>query len=907
MKTYADRHDDDRRKRKRPNRMMRERFEDLDEEEVMEMIDSPHENLMLMMEQFTSPEPREADESHLIGDDHTAEAEGKISKSAFLEMLEAEVRANLAESFEGTGFSEKDCPWLKHLFRHYKHRGAAHLEKSIHKYLPETRNAESVEEYIAPLQAKVQRAIAAWLKSGEITEVPDEIPRSLLQMAGQGAANQRAKMGKGKELESGTKSKMEGAFGANLSDVKVHTDSEGSAFAQGLDAQAATIGKDIAFASDKYKPGTPEGDALIAHELAHVMQQSDAMENGEMGSGADYGAMEEDAEGATMGVMGKLFGKAKGIFGDLRMNGMVRLKSGLQVQRCNRGKREPDIAPLMPDETTLSGMSYSDLEAKALEFDAYILENYDALTVEEINDNIDHIKHIEDLQFVLVKTGVSSDRQSNILLGDLWSEMVGRKFITRVSVGNIPEKTEVTILYWSRMESYAIIEAVVNKVDEVEKIEKEELDVYDDKKFRKDSGMIYYNVVNSEGRSSKNLVRETMYNRFDPQIYNWVNYYNKELKPTTDADPNVLKSMLFQESKVGTYGIYLKLPPYGGPISGTADKSKTNQRMSKFNLGQAIDSSAYQQYLMVKELAPDIFLDKKLDLLSTEYLTAKHKKKEIERTGSTVVTLTKSEEKLLADTKEISANAGNEYFYDMGQEDLFAWRENATEIGVEKGRLVEAIEEFNSKRDGTGQNLNAQTGGQASDQDLFLDYDFWIRTAARWWFQKYDESKMFVDGGSWELATRLYNGDNWAARIYQKEVYDRVSNTVLNPELQSKAFNVDDQEIAATYKKYLNEEYKNAVDKITSLDAEIALLPAGPEKDKKVNERNARLNDRARIFKRYEEVDKDYGKLKKEQRDLIDEIATLPDGPVKDAKNLTLTDLNSKITVMEDDFYNNKR
>ena len=43
-----------------------------------------------------------------------------------------------------------------------------------------------------------------------------------------------------------------------------------------LGARAVTVGEHVAFAPGEYRPGTPVGDALLAHELAHVGQQADA-------------------------------------------------------------------------------------------------------------------------------------------------------------------------------------------------------------------------------------------------------------------------------------------------------------------------------------------------------------------------------------------------------------------------------------------------------------------------------------------------------------------------------------------------------------------------------------------------------------------------------------------------------
>ncbi len=69
---------------------------------------------------------------------------------------------------------------------------------------------------------------------------------------------------------------FEPRLGADLSNVKVHTDSQASKSAQDLQAHAYTVGSDIAFAPGKYEPGSSAGRKLMAHELTHVIQQGGA-------------------------------------------------------------------------------------------------------------------------------------------------------------------------------------------------------------------------------------------------------------------------------------------------------------------------------------------------------------------------------------------------------------------------------------------------------------------------------------------------------------------------------------------------------------------------------------------------------------------------------------------------------
>ena len=77
----------------------------------------------------------------------------------------------------------------------------------------------------------------------------------------------------GTALPSGLRSRMESGFGASFTDVRVHTGGAAASSTKALRAEAFTSGANIAFAPGRYNPGTKSGESLIAHELAHVVQQ----------------------------------------------------------------------------------------------------------------------------------------------------------------------------------------------------------------------------------------------------------------------------------------------------------------------------------------------------------------------------------------------------------------------------------------------------------------------------------------------------------------------------------------------------------------------------------------------------------------------------------------------------------
>lgn len=74
-------------------------------------------------------------------------------------------------------------------------------------------------------------------------------------------------------LAPGTRAMMESGFGHNFADVRVFTGHEPGESALGLGAEAYAYGSAIVFAPGHYAPHSDAGRSLIAHELAHVVQQ----------------------------------------------------------------------------------------------------------------------------------------------------------------------------------------------------------------------------------------------------------------------------------------------------------------------------------------------------------------------------------------------------------------------------------------------------------------------------------------------------------------------------------------------------------------------------------------------------------------------------------------------------------
>ena len=93
---------------------------------------------------------------------------------------------------------------------------------------------------------------------------------------------------------------MEARFGHDFSRVRVHDDAGAAAAARSVQASAFTVGTDVVFGGGGYRPDTPRGRWLLAHELAHVAQS----DRGDTASATH--AVEHDAsQAATAALRGR--------------------------------------------------------------------------------------------------------------------------------------------------------------------------------------------------------------------------------------------------------------------------------------------------------------------------------------------------------------------------------------------------------------------------------------------------------------------------------------------------------------------------------------------------------------------------------------------------------------------------
>jgi hypothetical protein len=147
----------------------------------------------------------------------------------------------------------------------------------------------------------------------------------------------------GAPLPDDVRGRMETALGGDFGGVHVHTDDDAAGQADALGASAFTIGRDVAFAGGAYRPGSPMGDALLAHELAHVTQQDATPERPALAARrqppeGDHASEDEADRAATQAVLSLHAGHAGHATGSLpaeRPSGLLsRIRTGLRLQRC---------------------------------------------------------------------------------------------------------------------------------------------------------------------------------------------------------------------------------------------------------------------------------------------------------------------------------------------------------------------------------------------------------------------------------------------------------------------------------------------------------------------------------------------------------------------------------------------
>ena len=305
----------------------------------------------------------------VVEDDAETLLAGQLRKSELLRSLREAVCAAANRELAAAGRDTEGCPYLDRWFAYYATRDARMVERALRRYAPEAARATSAAGYVPIVAARAAEGARHWVQTGGMPALPDGVTAAMLTGGGgvlgaiggalssiaglffkaepggaapgvdRGALT--ARLGGGQPLDAGTRARMGGAFGYDFSQVRVHADPEAAATAAQLNARAFTLGTHVAFARDQYRPGDAAGDALLAHELAHVIQQRGARAP----AGDSDPHAERDADHAAIGAVAALY------LGDDTAERAPGVSSGLRLARCHRD------APARMSESASAAMS----------------------------------------------------------------------------------------------------------------------------------------------------------------------------------------------------------------------------------------------------------------------------------------------------------------------------------------------------------------------------------------------------------------------------------------------------------------------------------------------------------------------------------------------------------------------
>ena len=307
----------------------------------------------------------------MIVEDDTAPGPGQMTRSAYL----AEARRAVTEAADSelteVGRSTQDCPYLEYWLAHFEQRSAVWIERVLVRYAQPA--GETAQDLLDATVERVRQGIRDWKQYGRIADTTaldaaaatanqGEPPGALSSVwsptsesaqlkreptAGQPGQtnNVIARIGLGSPLAPSVRAPMESFLGEPLGDVRLHTSQGAGEVSRELGAQALTVGSHIAFGPG-YRPGTPEGDALLAHELTHVLQQREAATTSSVVAQtapgkAEHDPAEEEADELAADALLTLWGNQAEPAPIQRPKRPI-LRRGLRLQSC-RKKSSPTV------------------------------------------------------------------------------------------------------------------------------------------------------------------------------------------------------------------------------------------------------------------------------------------------------------------------------------------------------------------------------------------------------------------------------------------------------------------------------------------------------------------------------------------------------------------------------------
>lgn len=260
---------------------------------------------------------------------------GQIERSAFLQSAGAAITSAADEELAPVGRSTANCPYIEFWWGRFRSYSARRMERAVILFAQP--GSRSPHAYLHAMSAATRQRVRQWIASGSAV-VPDDMDAlsAVHESPGQSAAQAKtehgasstgtvsdailARLGAGRTLDGSARARMERGFGRSFRNVRIHTDAAASQAAAERGALALTVGSNVLFRQGQYRPGTMSGDVLLAHELAHTLQQSGGAEI------AAHEGPEVDADRAAVNAVAAANGSGSAA--------SVTSHGGISVQAC---------------------------------------------------------------------------------------------------------------------------------------------------------------------------------------------------------------------------------------------------------------------------------------------------------------------------------------------------------------------------------------------------------------------------------------------------------------------------------------------------------------------------------------------------------------------------------------------
>ena len=240
--------------------------------------------------------------------DHVTPGPGQIRRADLLVRGSEVVRRAADEELATVGRSSDTCPYVAMWLARFATYDAARLERAVVLFARPA--ATGMGAYLQAVEARVRQAVRTWITSGRV-DLPAGV--TALHPGAETTALQRyadpgapalppttavvAGLGPGGPLPAAARVPMERTLAADLSTVRIHTDAAAANAARAQRARALTVGEHVVFGAGRFDAGSLPGRALLAHELAHVVQQRGG------GGAGDERADEREADAAAVATL----------------------------------------------------------------------------------------------------------------------------------------------------------------------------------------------------------------------------------------------------------------------------------------------------------------------------------------------------------------------------------------------------------------------------------------------------------------------------------------------------------------------------------------------------------------------------------------------------------------------------